>query len=672
MFRASIRRLYPAGALALAAALPAAPTGGQRSTLRPRSADGISSGGIRRLLGGTCGRSSTAAAAALWMPSRDKTQRVGDQLIYQSDQPSVVDKLKGERTFYEYIARRIADPALHDKVACVQAETGQEMTYGNLQLAIQRMSELLYHEAKVRKGDVVCISMLNTIAFAPSVFGSLRLGAVVSAVNAVADPVTFAYHLRASNAKVVLGMRYFKQRIQEATAIYKKETGEDILVLYPEDLLQMKKGEKISLYLNLPTVRRVPPGYKPLADASLDDTVFIPFSSGTTGLPKGVQLTNRNLIVNTEQVVDIHRIARDDVSVCVVPFFHIFGFTCCLTTVLAQGAKQVIMVKYALDAYLENCQKYRATVNLVAPPIVISLIKHRQKVKQYNLSSLRAIRSGAAPLSASMEKQLEELFPSCTAGQGYGMTEMSPVVTAVPTGVTREQRTYGSAGKLVADTEMRIVRVDDTQQSGEDRSAGVDAEEGAEGEIWFRGPQLMKGYLKEEDTAKCMQDGWYRTGDIGKFDLETGDLVITDRLKELIKYKGFQVSPAALENALLDHPWVHECVVMGLPDPRNVSFEYPRALVVLAPTLSPEERLSAPQALHNFMRNRLPPHKQLHGGIRIVDAILKSEAGKILRRQVKKEEIAWLARHADEVRQVLEKHRVESDASAVKPEAHGQ
>nr|AGU68030.1 4-coumarate--CoA ligase [Strigomonas galati] len=608
---------------------------------------------------------NNTVVAALWCATRFKSQQVGSQLIYQSEQASIQDKLKGERTLYEYMHKRISNPALKDKVACVQAETGQEMTYGNLVLAIQRMSELLYHEAKVRKGDVICISMLNTIAFGPSVFGALRLGAVVSAVNAVADAATFAYHLQASNAKVVLGMRYFKQRIEEGVAIYKKETGNDMLVLYPEDLLQMSRSEKISLYLNWQTARRVPPSYQPLKDATLDDTIFIPFSSGTTGLPKGVQLTNRNIIVNTEQVVDVHSVSPSDVCVCVIPFFHIFGFTCCLTTPLAQGGKQVVMVKYTLDTYLENCAKYKATVNLVAPPIVISLIKHKSKVAKYDLSSIRTIRSGAAPLSASMEKQLEELFPNCTAGQGYGMTEMSPVVTAVPAGVKPENRTYGSAGKLVADTEMRIVKVDETQQSGDDKSAGVDAAKGEEGEIWFRGPQMMKGYLKAEDTAKCMQDGWYRTGDIGKVDEKTGDLVITDRLKELIKYKGFQVSPAALENVLLDHPWVHECVVMGLPDPRNVSFEYPRALVVLSPKLTEEEKQSAPQTLMTYMRNKMPPHKRLHGGIRVVDSILKSEAGKVLRRQVKKEEVAWLARHAEEVKKLLAVQR-EEEAKAKK------
>ncbi|CAJ1004994.1 putative AMP-binding enzyme/AMP-binding enzyme C-terminal domain containing protein [Leishmania naiffi] len=227
------------------------------------------------------------------------------------------------------------------------------------------------------------------------------------------------------------------------------------------------------------------------------------------------------------------------------------------------------------------------------------------------------------------------MLPNVSVTQAYGMTEMAPAVT-VPNGL--KHKVPGSCGTLVGDTELRIVKVDDTQQSGTDKSAGIDADPGEEGEVWVRGPQIMKGYLRDEDTALCMQDGWYRTGDIGRFDVKSGELVITDRLKELIKYKGFQVSPASLEALLLTHPWVKDCMVIGVPDPRDVSFENPRALVSLQPSVPPKDAVRASDELYHFVMSRMPPHKRLHGGVRIVNEVPRNLAGKLLRRQARKDE----------------------------------
>ncbi|CAD2217581.1 AMP-binding enzyme/AMP-binding enzyme C-terminal domain containing protein, putative [Angomonas deanei] len=190
--------------------------------------------------------------------------------------------------------------------------------------------------------------------------------------------------------------------------------------------------------------------------------------------------------------------------------------------------------------------------------------------------------------------------------------------------------------------EMRIVKVDDSQQSGADKSTGVDAEEGGQGEIWYRGPNIMKGYLKQEDTDKCMQDGWFRTGDIGRVDPKTSNLYITDRLKELIKYKGFQVSPTQLEQVLLDHPWVEDCVVVGVHDPRDENFEVPRASVVLKPNVAPADLLNANDNIQNYVMARVAPYQRLHGGLRIVKDIPKNASGKLLRRVARADEEEYL------------------------------
>ncbi|KAG5481223.1 hypothetical protein CUR178_06455 [Leishmania enriettii] len=544
--------------------------------------------------------------------------------IYRSKLPSVMDKVNKETTLYGYLMKRMAavDPK---KIAAVQAETGKTFTYSELMGATEHAAKALYQQG-VRKGDVVCLCMLDTIVYGSLVYGTLRLGAITSTVNAVADASTLAYHFKVNNSKVVLGMHFFQKQLMEAVALVEQETGRRVKVLYPEEFFAKTE------------IPEIPADYDGLQGATPNDTVAILFSSGTTGLPKGVQLTNRALIACSEQSAEAFGVDSHDTTVTVLPLFHAFGFTACMNCMFAYAATQVVMSKYSVEDYVRAIEKYKATVNLVAPPILISLLKNEDKVKQHDLSSLKRFCSSLAPLGAEVVDMVEQLLPGCAVVEGYGMTEMAPTVTAPLKG---HRCTPGCCGSLIPDTELRIVKIDDSQQSGTDKSSGIDADPGTEGEVWVRGPQMMKGYLRDEDTVMCMQDGWYRTGDIGKM-LETGELMITDRLKELIKYKGFQVSPASLEALLLTHPWVKDCVVIGVPDPRDVSFENPRALVALQSSVSPEDAVRASDELYRFVMSRMPPHKRLHGGVRVVDEIPRNAAGKLLRRQVRQEEVALL------------------------------
>ncbi|KAK7197325.1 4-coumarate:coa ligase-like protein [Novymonas esmeraldas] len=570
----------------------------------------------------------TSALVALRQPRRWRSTATAaseqHMRIYRSKLPSVMERVNQETTLYGYLMKRMAaaDPT---KLAAVQVETGKTFTYPQLMGATEHAAKALYQQG-VRKGDVVCMCMLNTIVYGPLVYGTLRLGAVASTVNAVAAASTLAYHFKANGAKVVLGMRFFQKQLEEAADLVQRETGRVITIMYPEEFYKRTD------------IADVPADYDGLKGATLDDTVAILFSSGTTGLPKGVQLTNRALIACSEQSLMCSDFDPNDVTISILPLFHIFGFTSCMNSLVAAQATQVVMTKYSVDDYVKAVEKYKATINMVAPPVLISLIKNADKVKKHDMSSLKLFVSGAAPLGAEVVRMMEELLPNCKIGQGYGMTEMSPTVTAPLLG---ETYTPGACGQIIADTELRIVKVDESQQSGADKSSGIDAEPGAEGEVWARGPQIMKGYLRAEDTAQCMQDGWFRTGDIGKM-LETGELMITDRLKELIKYKGFQVSPAGLEAVLLSHPWVKDCVVIGVPDPRDVSFENPRALVVLQQSVTEKDAVRASDELYRFVMSRMPPHKRLHGGVRIVDEIPRNAAGKLMRRQVRQDEVALL------------------------------
>lgn len=555
--------------------------------------------------------------------------------IYTAGFPSVLPDVDKEVGLYSFMRKRwmAADPR---KPALIQAETGQQITYGELIGYTTAVSHFLYASG-VRRGDVVSVAMLNSVLYAPLCYGILGIGAIVSTVNVVGAPSTLAYHFKTNKCKVVLGQKFFQKAIETAAEIVKRETGLSLKVLYPEDF--MKALPRDLAKMSMPT------DYDAEKDAKPNDTVFIPFSSGTTGMPKGVQLTNRSLIANMEQVHQTFHTTDSEVGISVLPFFHVFGFTCSLNCLMTSHATQIVMMKYTVEAFVDAVEKYRVTMVPVAPPILVSLIKNHDTLAKRDLSSLQMIRSGSAPLSPELERVCEQLFPGASVAQGYGMTEMSPVVAAVPRGEVGGDRIYGSAGKLVADTELRIVKVEDHQQSGADKSSGIDCAPGEYGEIWFRGPQMMKGYLNEEDTAATMQDGWYRTGDIGYYEEKTGQLVVTDRLKELIKYKGFQVSPASIEALILQHPWVQDCLVVGVPDQRDVSFENPRALIVLKSELSAKEALAASDVIYRYVMARNPPHKRLHGGVRVVDVIPRNEAGKVLRRQVRQEEIAYVKAH---------------------------
>ncbi|KPA82858.1 4-coumarate:coa ligase-like protein [Leptomonas pyrrhocoris] len=553
-------------------------------------------------------------------------------LIYKSKLPSVMAVVNKETTLYGYLMKRMAamDPK---KIAAVQVETGKTYSYLQLMQATEYTAMALYQQG-VRKGDVVCLCLLNTAVYGPLVYGALRLGAIVSPVNAVAAASTLAYHFKTNQCKIVFGMRFFQKQLDEAVDLVQRETGRVIKIMYPEE------------FLKTTDIPPIPKDYDGLKGATLDDTALIPFSSGTMGLPKGVQLTNRALIANVEQTAQAQQLNSQTVSLAILPMFHILGFTVCLNSILAYGGMLVVMSKFAIDEYVKAAAKYRATVNMVAPPILISLMKNKELVQQHDLSSLTCLFSGAAPLGPEVIQMVEAMLPGTTVAQGYGMTEMSPCVTGPVKG---QRSTLGSCGFIMADTEIRVVKVDDSQQSGADKSAGIDVQAGEEGEIWVRGPQLMKGYLRDEDTAMCMQDGWFRTGDIGNILLNTEELMITDRLKELIKYKGFQVSPAGLEALLLSHPWVKDCIVFGVPDPRDVSFENPRALVVLQPDVPTKDAVRASDELYRFVMSRMPPHKRLHGGVRIVDEISRNAAGKLMRRQMRQEELAMMKASMEQV-----------------------
>jgi len=343
----------------------------------------------------------------------------------------------------------------------------------------------------------------------------------------------------------------------------------------------------------------------PLSDPNA--LAALPYSSGTTGLPKGVMLTHRNILANFLQLNAAHPLAPGAVILSYLPMFHIYGLTVITLYGLAFGMSVVTLPRFEPEMFLKTLRDHRVTRLHTVPPVLQFLATH-SLVDAYDLSALTWVICGAAPLGREMENRAG-LRLKCEVVQGFGMTESSGVVAATYPGKVRR----GASGQLLPATQARIV----------DPESGLDLARGAPGEFWFRGPQAFIGYWNrpEETAATITADGWVRTGDIGFFD-DDGYLYITDRLKELIKVKGFQVPPAELEALLILHPLIADAAVIGRPDER--CGETPIAYVLARVGLDPHE-------LKAWVAERVVDYKQL-GDVVICDAIPKTPSGKILRR----------------------------------------
>jgi acyl-CoA synthetase (AMP-forming)/AMP-acid ligase II len=340
------------------------------------------------------------------------------------------------------------------------------------------------------------------------------------------------------------------------------------------------------------------------------DLVALPYSSGTTGFAKGVMLTHRNLVANVVQVERVFDIGESDTMAAVLPFFHIYGLTVNMNLALARGVTVVTMRRFELDAFLAAVERHRVTRAFLVPPILLALAKH-PAVERYDTSSLRVIVSGAAPLDGGLARACAARI-GCDVYQGYGLTEASPV-THLPADGPDAASHPETVGRALPGTECRAV----------DPATRLPLTDGTDGEIAVRGPQVMRGYLHDpEATAAAIDaDGWLHTGDLGHVDAD-GRLHLVDRLKELIKVRGFQVAPAELEAVLVSHPAVADAAVIPVTDRRGN--EAPKALVVLRTTVETTD-------LQRFVAERVAPHKRLRR-VEVIDVIPRTPSGKILRR----------------------------------------
>ena len=478
------------------------------------------------------------------------------------------------------------------KPALVDGATGRALTYGELLDRVRRTAAGLA-ALGIRKGDVVALSAPNSPEFAVAFYAIVRLGAIVTPVNPANTSHEIAHQLDDAGARTLIAAAALAAKARAAI----EETGR------PIELLTIDGEAEGARSLAAIALDAEPPAV--LIDPAVD-VVVLPYSSGTTGLPKGVMLTHRNIVANLTQLAAVEH--RDlGALVGVLPFFHIYGMVVILSFGLMRGLTVVTMPRFEFEPFLKVLQDWRIELAHIVPPVALALAKH-PVVDDYDLSHLRWLLCAAAPLGPEVTNAIEARL-NVAMRQGYGMTEASPA--SHYTGPS--ERRPGKVGTLVPNTECRII----CTETGRDLGANEP------GEVWIRGPQVMKGYLNNpEATARTVDaDGWLHTGDIGVVDDE-GYLLVVDRLKELIKVKGFQVAPAELESLLLKHPRIADVAVIPVAD--DEAGEVPKAIVVAREPLTADDVIA-------FVHGEVAHYKRVRH-VEFVDAIPKSASGKILRR----------------------------------------
>lgn len=372
------------------------------------------------------------------------------------------------------------------------------------------------------------------------------------------------------------------------------------------------------------------------------ETAFIMFSSGTSGSAKGVEITHSNVIHSVMALVATHDdyFGQKDVQVGFLPFYHIFGLIKLMHHPFYLGMKIVILPKFTLDLFCEKIQEHKATASLAVPPVLLQLAKSPVP-EQYDMSSLKCVQCGAAPLSAELFQLLEKRYPGMAVLNGYGLTESLPSV--ICSGPKELPNSKGAAGRIAPGVQVRLV-----SEQGHDVGQ-EQGREGVPGEVWLRGPTIMKGYLDSAEATRdaFTEDGWFKTGDVAI--MRNTEIFIVDRIKDLIKFKGFQVSPAELEAVITSHPDVADVAVFGVWCPAQMT-EVPRACVVprdLSLLNKPEECMELEKRVRGHMEKLVAAHKKIRGGMVWVASIPKSPSGKILRRLLR-DEAARQAVKADE------------------------
>ncbi|KAJ6002465.1 hypothetical protein N7451_005012 [Penicillium sp. IBT 35674x] len=533
---------------------------------------------------------------------------------------------------WAFLFEREDRPYPDDKILYQDAETKRHYTYKTLKDASLEFGKGLKATYDWKKGDVLALFTPNSIDTPVLTWGTLWAGGIVSPANPAYTAEELAFQLKNSGAKVLATQPAVLSVAKEAA----KKAGirEDHIILLGDQRDPEARFKHFTSVLNISRATR----YRKQKISPESDVAFLVYSSGTTGVPKGVMLSHRNIVANiTQQVAgeggnlswNGGPDGKGDRVLAFLPFYHIYGLTCLITQALYKGYHLIVMSKFDIESWCAHVQNYRATFSYIVPPVVLLLGKH-PVVEKYDLSSLRMMNSGAAPLTQEL---VESVYSRIKVGikQGYGLSETSPTTHSQRWEDWREH--IGSVGRLMPNMEAKYMTMP------EDGSESKEVNVGEVGELYLRGPNVFMGYHKNPDATKeCLSaDGWFRTGDVGYQDAK-GNFFITDRVKELIKYKGFQVPPAELEGLLVDNEAIDDVAVIGLESEAHGS-EVPMACVVRSAKSKSSGMSEKDEAakIVKWLDSKVAHHKRLRGGVRFVDQIPKNPSGKILRRMLKQQ-----------------------------------
>jgi acyl-CoA synthetase (AMP-forming)/AMP-acid ligase II len=513
-----------------------------------------------------------------------------------------------DQPLFDYLFGDLGEAAEHP--ALIEGSTGATTSYSALKQRIESLASGLAARG-FGAGEVVGMLCPNVPAFTTVFHGILRAGGTATTINSLATVYEIAAQLADAKASHLFTLSAFLPQADEAAnSVGLAE--ENVVVIDGSDTVAPDRTSLASLF-----------GDGPAPDTVIDPAsqlAVLPYSSGTTGKAKGVMLTHRNLVANLEQSIELIGVEASDRVLCVLPFFHIYGMNVLMNGGLRQRATLITMPKFDLAEFLRIIADHQASFVFIAPPVAVALAKH-PLVDAYDLSSLRVIFSGAAPLDGALAQAVEARL-GCTVRQGYGMTEMSPVSHCIP--LQRADIPLGTVGLTIPNMECKLVDA----QSGEE-IAVPESGTSRQGELWCKGPNVMRGYFGDaRSTGEILdQDGFLHTGDVATVSAE-GYLTVVDRVKELIKYKGYQVPPAELEALLLTHPDIADAAVIGVRDADGE--EIPKAFVVPQPAA----KLRADDVMA-FVTDRVAPYKKVRQ-VEFVTAIPKSASGKILRRELRR------------------------------------
>lgn len=509
---------------------------------------------------------------------------------------------------------------------------GKKITYRELNSLVSRFATALYNLG-IRKGDVVGLYLPNVPQFVIAYYGALKIGAVVTGISPLFVERELEFQLIDSDAKAVVLLDALFTRFQR---IWDKTRVKFAIVARLEEYMPSLKAFLGKLLKKIPTAKiPVQPNvyfFKELTEKTPEnppsveinpeeDLAVLQYTGGTTGLPKGAMLTHMNLVSNAIGCSAWLKAKRgEDTGLSVLPFFHIYGMTVAMNFTIYAGATMVLLPRFDVVEVLKSIQEYNITL-FPGVPTMYALIVDHPEAKKYNLRSVKFCISGAAPLPPEVQKKFMEMTGAVLV-EGYGLTEASPVTHCNPLDPTMKTVKIGSIGIPWPDTDARIVDVE---------TGTKEMPVGEVGELVVKGPQVMKGYWKRpEETKEVLRNGWLYTGDIGRMD-EDGYFYITDRKKDLIKYKGYSVYPRELEDILYEHPAVKLAAVVGKPDP--VSGEIPKAFIVLRDGATATE-----EEIMKFVNERVAPYKHLRE-VEFRKDLPMSMVGKVLRRVLREEEM---------------------------------